>query len=344
MKIASLKVVILTFTLIIAVSVLSGCKNNKKEVLVTINDKKLTIEDFLYDIYLIESEGNAMEQYYRENLGSGYWDFERDGIAVRDAAKDAVFSRVIMYEILTDQAKKAGITLTESEIAANEAAVDSFISTTTETSLVDSGLTRDLMIEGYNRISLGDIYYLSISSGFTVDEEAIRKSISAEENREYKTECLYAPSVRSENQQLIELSESELFKMQVSIQKAADQLVSGTDMQNIAAEDTNLTHYNRNFIAGDRIPEQEYREAAMALENGAYSIIITTSYGYYIIHMLDNHSEDRYEQAIKNAIAAEEKAQFETVYEELKKQYKITFNQEAYDAITLGSVIAQNKE
>ena len=343
MKRASLKAFILTFFLFTVLLALGGCRN-KKETLVTINDRKLTLDDFLYDIFLIEAEGNAMEQYYQENLGSSYWDFVRDGITVREAAKDAVFSRVIMYEILSDQARKAGITLTESEIAANEAAVDAYINTVTETSLAASGLTRDLMLESYHRISLGDKYYLSISDGFTVDEEAIKKSISAEETREYRTECLYAPSVRSENQQLIVLSESELSQMLSSIQNAADQIASGADMQKIAAENPKLTHYNRNFIAGDNIPELEYREEAMTLENGAYSPIITTSYGYYIIHMLDNHSEARYEQAIQDAIAAERKAQFEKVYEELKKQYQITFHTKAYEAITIGSITAQSKK
>ncbi len=344
MKNINFKILLLIITLISALLTFGGCKKNNGEVIVTINEKKLTMEDFLYDIYLIETEGNALEEYYQKSLGSSYWDLERDGITVRAAAKDAVFSRVIMYEILADQAKKAGITLTESELAANEAAVDTYISTTTETGLADSGLTRELMLEGYNRISLGDKYYLSLAEAFTVDEEAIKKSISTEEYREYKTECLYAPSVRSENQQLIELPERELNKMQESIQKAADRLASGADLQTIVAEDTNLTYYKRNFITGDRIPEQEYREAAMALEIGAYSDIIPTSYGYYIIHMLDNLSEDRYEQAIKDAIAAEEKSQFEKVYEELKKEYEITFHTKAYEAITIGSVTGQRKK
>ena len=336
--------VILTFILIAAIFSFFGCKKNEKEVLVTLNDRNLTLEDFLYDIYLIEAEGNAMEEYYRENLNSSYWDFEKDDITIRDAAKDAIFSRVIMYEILMDQAKKAGITLTESELATNEAAVDSFISSTTDISLAESGLTRELMIEGFNRISLGDKYYLSISKDFTVDEEAIRSSLSEEDYREYITECIYAPSVRSENQQLIELTADELKNMQASIQAAADKVASGTDLTEIVSGDKNLKHYNRNFIAGDRIPEQEYRDAAMALENGAYSEIITTSYGYYIIHMLDNHSESRYEQAVEDAVKAEEQAQFMKVYEELKKQYEIQFNSEAYNAITIGSITSNKAQ
>lgn len=343
MKKARLNRVILAFLLIATMFSLMACKKNEKEVLVTLNDKKLTLEDFLYDIYLIEAEGNAMEEYYRESLNSSYWDFEKDGITVRDAAKDAIFSRVIMYEILVDQAKKAGITLTESEVIANEAAVDTFINSTTDINLIESGLTRELMIEGYNRISLGDKYYLSISKDFTVDENAIRNSLSAEDYREYRTECIYAPSVLSENQQLIELSADELKNMQASIQAAADKLSAGADLAEIVSGDKNLKHYNRNFIAIDRIPEQEYREAAMALEDGEYSDIITTSYGYYIIHMLDNHSESRYEQAVEDAIKAEEQAQFEKVYEELKKQYKIQFDTEAYNAITIGSITA-NKD
>lgn len=344
MKKARLNRVFLTFILIVTVCSFIGCKKNEQEVFVTLNDKKLTLEDFLYDIYLIEAEGNAMEEYYRDSLNSSYWDFEKDGMTIRDAAKDTIFSRVIMYEILVDQAKKAGITLTESEITANEEAVDTFINSTTDTKLVESGLTRELLIEGYNRISLGDKYYLSISEDFTVDENAIRNSLSAEDYREYRTECIYAPTVRSENQQLIELTAEELKNMQASIQAAADKLASGADLSEIVSGDQNLTHYNRNFIASDRIPEQEYREAALVLENGAYSDIITTSYGYYIIHMLDNHSDSRYVQAVEDAIKAEEQAQFEKVYEELKKQYEIQFNTEAYNALTIGSITSNNKK
>ncbi len=334
----------LILLLFAAMLFLNGCKKDDKDVIVTINDTKLTIEDFLYDIYLIETEGNALEEYYQTNLGSSYWDFERDGITVREAAKDAIFSRVIMYEILMDQAKKAGIVLTEEEIAANKAAVDSLISSAADTSLVDSGLNRELLIDSYNRLSLGDKYYLTISGGFSVDKEAIQSSISREEYREYKTECLYVPSVRSENQELIVLSDDELDKMLKSIAEAYEKITAGADITKVLAEDVNLTLYTRDFIIGDSIPEQEYKNAAIALENGEYSEIVSTNYGYYIIHMLDNNSDSRYEKAIKDAVTAEEQAQFKTIYEELKAQYKIEIDSEKYDSITIGSKASGSKQ
>jgi hypothetical protein len=321
-----------------AIFLFSGCSRKNSDVIVTINGKKLTTEDFRYDIYLIESEGNSLDEYYQSKLGISYWDYTNaDGKTTREAAKDAILARVTMYEILTDQAKKAGMTLTEDEIAANEASVDSFISKTTDVNLVDSGLTKEMLVASYNRLSLGDKYYKKISEGFTIDQEAIKNSISPEDYHEYKTECIYVSTVKSENQQLYALSEEELNAAIASITGALDKINAGSDIQTVVGGDTKLTYYTRDFIPGDDIPEQEYKDAAMKLNNNEYSGIVTTNYGYYIIHMLDNNSGSRYEKAIQDAITAEQNKQFETVYNDLKTQYDIKIDTENWDAVTIGS-------
>ncbi|MHB8130741.1 MAG: hypothetical protein ACYDEX_17250 [Mobilitalea sp.] len=62
----------------------------------------------MYDIYIIESEGNQLEEYYQSKLDYGYWDFE--------------------YE---------GITLTKKELTENEEAIDALFETSSEETFDD---------------------------------------------------------------------------------------------------------------------------------------------------------------------------------------------------------------
>ncbi len=335
------KSIIITLLLLVFFSIaISGCEK-KVEAVLTIDDIKLTKEDFLYDIYLIESEGNSMDELYRENYGMSYWDtpYNEKGDTLRDIAKDTVLSRVTMYEILNDRAKKAGISLTEDEIAANEEAVDKVLMEIDTAKLAAAGLTREIILKAYNRLGLGDKYYLEVIKDFDIDTDSIRQDINPEDYREYKTECLYAATVIRQDQDIIPLGRDELRKSYAALEDALVKIEKGLDFAQIIKEDTDdiLTKYSRSFILSDNIPEPEYRDAAILLENGAYSEIITINYGYYIIHMLDNNSPDRYEQAVEGAVKAEEYRQFEALYNEWKSQYDIRINTEYWDSLVIGS-------
>lgn len=329
---------IITLLCIFAFSLLTSCSREVSKAIVTVGDRKLTLDDFIYDIYLLEAEGNSLNDYYYKNLGISYWDFERNGISMREAARDTILTRVIMYEILTDQAKKADFQLTDAELEANKAAVDTFISKTTEESLKKARLTKELLINAYNKFSLGDKYYLELSKDFNLDKEAITKNISPEEYREYRTECLYVPTVSTENQQITPLSEEEVTAAYSLLTNTLDKVKDGSDFEALGKENDKLTFYQRNFIINDEVPELEYRESAILLENGEYSDIVTTSFGLYIIHMLDNKSNARYEKAKEDAIKAEEKVQFESVYNEIKATYDIKINTDYWDTINIGFV------
>jgi foldase protein PrsA len=334
-----------TFITILLLSVIiimsSGCKKKEEEAVLTINDIKLTKEDFLYDIYLVETEGNSKDEFYRENYGMSYWDtpYNEQGDTLRDMAKDTVISRVTMYEILNDRAGKAGISLTEEEIKENEKAFDKLVMEFGTEELAAAGLTRDIVLKAYNRITLGDKYYTELIKDFNIDTDRISQGINPEDYREYKTECLYAPTVVRQDQDIIPIGKDDLKKNYAALEDALENIWEGLDFNAIIEEDTEdiLTKYTRSFILSDNIPEPEYRDAAIQLENGEYSEIVTTNYGYYIIHMLDNNASDRYEQAVEAAVMNEEYKHFEVLYEEWKAEYEITINSKYWDSFVIGS-------
>ncbi|MDF2944820.1 MAG: putative rane protein [Herbinix sp.] len=317
---------------------LLGCSSSARTPIVTINDTKLYMKDFLYDIYVIETEGNRLDEYYQDNLGSGYWDYEYNGTTMRENAKNSIITQVVMNELLSDQAIQHGFTLSEKERAKNEAAIDALIETSSEEALKDVGLSREVLNAAFNKISLSNLYYNELSKDFMLDEKAIRKSITKEDYREYKTECLYVPTVTTENNTLIPMDEKDIKAAYNTISNALDQVITGTEFDTLLNENDTLAYYSRDFIYGNSNYEKGYQDAAIVLKNREYSDIISTNYGYYIIHMLDNYSMDRYDQAVEDAINAEEDAQFAVIYNKIKAQYDISINFDYWDTVTIGSI------
>jgi foldase protein PrsA len=317
-----------------------GCNSSKNTPIVTINDTKLYMEDFLYDIYIVETEGNQLEDYYQNSLGYGYWDIECEGITMREAAKSSIITRVVMNEILADQAKQNEFTLTQKEIMENEEEFDRIIRTSphSEMELNNIGLTRKVLYASLDKFALGHKYYKELSKSFKIDEKAIRNSLKQVDYREYKTECLFIPTATSKKPTPTPLNEDEVAIALDTITKALVKLQTGSEFISLLNEYDSLAYYTRDFIYGNSIYEMEYQAAAILLENGEYSQVITTNYGYYIIHMLDNLSSKQYERAVEEALELEEEKQFALIYNEIKKQYNISIDFEYWDTITIGSI------
>jgi foldase protein PrsA len=257
---------------------------------------------------------------------------------MRESAKNSIITRVVMNELLSDQAKKQGFTLSDKELAKNKAAIDSLIEASSEEKLKDIGLTREILTTTFQKASLSDMYYNELSKDFKIDEKAIRDSINKEDYREYITECLFIPTTIAENNKLTPLTDKEVKAAYRIISDALDKVIAGTEFYTLLNENDHLSYYSRNFIYGSDSYEKGYQDAAVTLRNNEYSDIITTNYGYYIIHMLDNYSTDRYEQAVEDAINAKEDAQFTEIYNEIKSEYDIAINFEYWDKITIGSI------
>lgn len=315
---------------------LTAC--GKKNIIVKIDNTKLTLDDFLYDIYLVELERDTWNRNYKDSLGIDYWDYELEGLPMDQLAKDTIMTRVIMYEVLSDQAKKKGIALSDKELSSIEADVDKLISSMSDSELNETGLNRDILLKTFHRLTLSDKYYQTIISGFEINEEEIRNSIDPDEYKEYRTECLYVTTALVSYQKITPLSEDELKEAYDKIVKIKELVQNGSDFDEILEQIDGVQYYERNFIAEDNTAEEEYKEAASFLNNGDYSDIVTTKFGYYIIHMLDNNSAKRYEKAIENAILERKTSQFKIVYDEILKDYDISINNKYWSSLDIGSI------
>lgn len=340
-NIKKISIILLFLSLSVPIVLFNGCSSKSKAPIVTIDGRKLYLDDFMYDIYLIEAEGKKLEKYYLETLGHHYWDYEYEGVTLRDSAKNSILTRVVMDDILSDQAQKKGITLSEQERDDNKKAVNALMEAFPEEVQNKKALSPELISKAYDKKTLSDKYYRELSKSFRIDDKAIRSKIVAEELREYKTECLYIPTVTVGEDTLTPYNKEESTVALKEISEVLGRVKEGTEFNTIINEDNNLSYYARNFVSTDSIYEADYQNAAILLKDGMYSEIISTQYGYYIIHMLDNNSTERYEKAVKDAITKEEDRQFAEAYSLIKEQYDITIDFKYWDTIVIGNLTTE---
>lgn len=199
-------------------------------------------------------------------------------------------------------------------------------------------MSKDILTKVYNKLALGDKYYLSVINNFEVDEEAIRSTVNHDEYREYITECIYIPTAEVRDGKITPYSDSELEEAYDKITEVKRLVQNGADFDEVLKQVEGSSYYKRSFILTDKTAEDEYKEACKNLDNGEYSDVITTQFGYYIIHMIDNNSTTRYENAIEEAIANEKTSLFEIHYNKLLENYEININSEYWESIDIGSI------
>lgn len=167
--------------LLLFVLLLSGCRAPKSPLIVALNDDSLYLKDFYYEIYLIEEEGNLLEDYYQEKLGSSYWDYEYNGITMREAAKSSVITSVVMHAILADQAVQNGMELTQDELISNEETAKTILKDLTDSQKKAYGITYETLKESIDRRTLGEKYRSKLIEELPIDKDTIQSNINGED-------------------------------------------------------------------------------------------------------------------------------------------------------------------
>jgi foldase protein PrsA len=333
---------LLMLVLAIGLAFTTGCSkktDSAKTVVVTVGDKDIYLNEMMYYIYAIEATGASYDQYYQQYYGSSYWDMEySEGVTMREQTKEYVMDTVIMYEILYDKAIKAGYTITEEEKTQAETNADTIMSQISEEQLKITGFTKEVLTDVQEKLIIGEKYYSEMVNGFSINDQEISDSINFEDYRQYNTEYIFAATTDfNENSEIVDLTDEEKATAYESISNALEKVKAGEEFTAITEADTTLLSSTLNFIYGDTNAEATYQDAAIELENNAFTNnIIETEYGYYIIKMVDNNSTEGYDAAVESAITTAEEEAFDAEYEAIKQEYTITINSKVWDPIVMG--------
>ena len=330
-------------TLILSMALVTGCSKkggsaNSKKLAVTVGDSKIYLDEMMYYIFMNEYQLDQYDQMYLAYMGTSYWDMEySEGVTMREFAKTSTMDMAVQYEILYNEAKKAGFELTKEEKDSIPTNADQFMETITEEQLKKTGLSKDTVEDILEKLMVTSKYIQDTIDKFDIDDEGIKATVNKDELRQYNTEALFvATSTMDEQGKTKEFTKKEKAEAKKKLESVLKKAKAGDDFEKIVEKKEEIQNQENNFVVGQGAVSEEYEKLAKGLKNDEITDIVETADGYYIIKMIDNNSDEAYEAQVAQMIDEEEQKQFEAEYEKIKKNYKVTINDEVWDEIVMG--------
>ena len=148
-------------------------KDHLDDVVVQVNDRKLTLKDAAYYVAYEEKTVEEQAVVYDPDNTNKYWNLHIDGEFVRVAASNAVVNMLIHDEIFYELAVDDGIELTQEDIDAYENSESDFWSDLTDIDGQSAlGITEDDLKETMKKAALAQKYqeiYAQLQNAETTD-------------------------------------------------------------------------------------------------------------------------------------------------------------------------------
>lgn len=142
--------------------------DNKEEVILTIDDREVTLGDLAYYIYSVEQLVQQQAYVYDKDDPTLYWKLYTNGKFLKLLAKDMCLERAERDFILADEADNKGIKLSEEQTEGARDFAEETFSDIDSTIINRLGLTQDMLTETILRAQLAEYYAKTI-----VEEESL---------------------------------------------------------------------------------------------------------------------------------------------------------------------------
>lgn len=333
-----------------------GVQQLKPKVVLTVNDKKFTMEDMMYPIYERESMYLPYDEMYQMYTGSSVWDNSYmgsdrnvDSSATNSVGlKQEVIDVEVEYYVLYEKAKEAGYTLTDEEKSEVKDEVEEALKGLSWLQKVQLSISKKKLTTRFEQRKLAEKYKNDEQDSLnaSVDEDAAIKDISKKDYREYKL-AYYAVSVNDttdEEGNTVSLTSKEKQELLEKLEKVYNKAKTADDFEGLTSDDEEDIQYSEtSFTEQDgfsMISTSKYLKDVKALKNGEMSDIIKDEKsGYYLfVKMEDNNSSEAYDEACDSAITAAQNEAYDTWYQGILEDYKVSTNSDVWDDVVIGTV------
>jgi len=356
--------------LIIAAIIIVVCwENLHPRVIFTVNGEKVYLSDMMTDIYMTESTGQYMDELYKQNYGasSSYWNAEGgDGMTYAELLKDNTLESSMQREMLYNEAVEAGYTLSEEDNASCEESTTSLYDQLSTNVKNKTGLTREKILEYYQKKTIADNYKAAWIDTFDIDDDALIKEagITKEDYRQYDVQYYYIPYESTDAEgNPVTLSDAEkkaaveeleasykdiesledfttYIETESSTAAEGEEATETTDNGPKAPEGTNIKYSTKSFIETE---EDAFGEDLLndikKMDNNEITDVVEDENGCYIIKMVENNSTESYDSECEAVITEEENRVFQEKIEELEvDKYFIEVNDKEWDKVEFGKV------
>lgn len=282
----------LSILMLVIMVIFSGCTSMNEDIVAKVNGVKITKENF-------EKTSLKVGQEYEMIFGENIWNSEVDGGQIfKDVFKEEILNVMISQELVSQQAQKEGIKVTEQEISNELKSFKEYIGKMpTYLDFLQENQIDDEFLKSHIKQNLiFEKYRNKIMSESNIDESELRTYYEAHLD-EYKKEEIKASHIfiSTLNSMKEPLSEEETAKKESEAKELLKRLKSGEDFAKLAKEysEDDVSAVNGGdlgyFTKGVMLPE--FEEAAFKLNKGEMSDIVKSPSGYHIIKVFDRKAE-----------------------------------------------------
>ncbi|MCI8770591.1 MAG: hypothetical protein HFH73_05490 [Lachnospiraceae bacterium] len=351
------KPIILSVLCVVVVLVLCigvGIQQFKPKVVVTIGDKKLTMNDMMFPIYEVERAYLPYNEVYESYYGTSVWDAAYQGTAVSASGvsnsvglKQEVIDNEVQYEILYEKAVKEKYTLSEDDKKEAEEQAEAALKGLSWGQKLQLNISKRKLVDRFEKRALANKYredrQEELNKG--VDEKEAVKDISEKEYRQYDVQYYYASLKKQDDDgnqvDRTDAEKKELREKFKNIEKDAKdgkdfkKLISDKETDIILDDDTNFTEQGGfPYLSADNLKKVK------KMKNGSISeAFLDDKTGYYVImKMINNNSDEAYKTACDNAIKTAQDEAYKNWYEKEQEAYKIEINSDIWSDVSIGTV------
>lgn len=340
---------ILAFTMCLAVAMMfGGCGKggtaSSSEVVATVNGEDVTMDEFRY--FLIQEASQLQAEHQDSETGEvpdDFWSSDIDGKTAAQTVLDKALDDVTEFHIYKIEADKQGLELTEEDQAnidsQKQSMIDSYGEKMYEAQLKAAGFSE----ETFQKLMTLSSYSQKLYQAFTetLSEDELNTEAKEYFNEKYlKAKHILIPTQNSETGEA--LTEDELVAKQATLKEVQDKIASGADFDQLIkeyGEDPGMESNPEGYVFTEGEMVQEFYDGAKALEVGAISEPVESSYGYHIIkrEALTDADYDKYAENVKSSLQSEK-------FMEKLDEYKAAATVEkkaAFDKIDVAKVMEQ---
>lgn len=355
--------------LILAVAVIStafvGCKKDKEDTttdetgdnnaLIILEDRNIEIEEALFFAF-------DMQGQYESQFGADVMSQEYGEGTVGDMVKSQALESAVAINLAAYEAEKTGVTLTDEEKKTQADHAKTYFEGMDPAAVTQNGFTLELMQDIFMKYALRNKYMESQLESIPIDEVALQEALdqTALVDLYYASILKYgleesAVGVRAKHILIktvddagAKLPQDQLDAALVKANEALAKAKAGEDFAALVTQYSQDpgsldTEGEYTFARGEFVPE--FEAAAFSMEPGEISDIVETDYGYHIIKLEEKgvaateeqiqNRKDYETKTIEDAKALQNQAYFEAQYKVWQGKYKVTINNQMWQAIVI---------
>lgn len=345
----------LCVVLVLVLCIGVGIQQLKPKVVLKVNNTKMTLDDMMYPIYERESKYLPYDEMYQMYTGSSVWDNSYMGTdrSVDSSTtnslglKQEIINSETEYQVLYEEAKKAGYTLDDADKEEIEKTVKDALKGLSWSQKLQLNISKGKLTKRFEKRTLANKYKEDNQKDLdaTIDEAETIKDISKKDYKEYKVQYYaVATQTTDENNEPKDLSKKEKAKLLEKLQAVAKKAETAKDFTSLTDEDEEDINYSEDsFTEKDgwsMVQDKSILKKIKAMKNDEISEIYEDEKsGYYIlVKMVDNNSTESYDEACDTAIQNAKNEAYDNWYQGIVKNYTVETNSDVWDEVVIGTV------